>query len=301
MKYVIALLCALFACLSLHSSLAEGSVVNLIAAPEAVYAFNEDATILEIVFPRVYSSDCAILRFGDETMMIDGSLAAEKMQERVRHARSAMGGDHIDVAFNSHPHRDHICGFPEVHKVAPIAKLLLTFPEDFNDEIADVSAAMREGGVTVEHVGDGDRLTLGANGEVTMDVMQRNERSDWTLNDRSAMLLITYGERTILFTGDVENRAQKSYALDPPPCGLKADILKYPHHGLTPPVKGFFAEVSPELAFLNGAANVMDQSKRYLKKREIPFLFSYKGLTRMRTDGSIWVVDYLEEPASASL
>ena len=75
------------------------------------YKFPEDTPILEIVFPRVYSSDCAILRFGYDTMMIDASTATEEMQERVRSALRSMGVEYIDIAYNSHPHDDHINGF----------------------------------------------------------------------------------------------------------------------------------------------------------------------------------------------
>lgn len=60
-----------YLCLIPCFSRAESSIVNLIDHPNAEYAFREGATILEVVFPRVHSSDCAVLRFGDDVMMID--------------------------------------------------------------------------------------------------------------------------------------------------------------------------------------------------------------------------------------
>lgn len=293
-RWLLALLLCVVPCLAL----ADGSVINLIVEPDVPYAFEEGAKILEVVFPRTYSSDCAIIRYDGETMMIDGSLSSEKMQERIRLALLAMQVDHIDVAFNSHPHNDHIDGFPAIHQVAPIGKLLLTFPEDYNKNMVAVVAFMQENNVPIEHVSDGQVLTLGAQQEVTLNVMQRAGDKSFTINDQSAMLLLTYGERTILFTGDVENRAQKSYALDPPPCGLKADILKYPHHGQAALLKGFYEAISPELTIMNGALDVMDGGKAFVKKKNLLYLFSVRGLTRMRTDGHIWVVDYLPEDVS---
>ena len=44
------------------------------------YVFPEGTPVLEIFFPRVYSSDCAVIRFGDETMMIDASTLNKKMK-----------------------------------------------------------------------------------------------------------------------------------------------------------------------------------------------------------------------------
>ena len=45
-------------------------IVNLVEDAMQDYQFEEDAPLLEIIFPRVISSDCAILRFEDQVMMI---------------------------------------------------------------------------------------------------------------------------------------------------------------------------------------------------------------------------------------
>ncbi len=259
------------------------------------YVFPEGTPVLEIVFPRVYSSDCAIIRFGDETMMIDASTKNKTMRARIKTAVESMGVERIDVAYNSHPHDDHIDGFQYVHAYAPLGKMILTFEEDYDARMKEAVKFMNDNSIPIEHVGDGDVLTMGPNGEVTMRVIQRNDTGKWDANDRSAMLLIQYGERTILFTGDVENRAQKSYFTTVPEGGIKADILKYPHHGQVKLDDRFLAEIDPDLAFMNGASGVMEGAKKYLNKHKIPYLIGYNGLTRMRTDGSIWVVDYLHE------
>lgn len=259
------------------------------------YVFPEDTPLLEIVFPRVFSSDCAIIRFGDETMMIDASTKNVRMRSRIQTALQSMGVDHIDTAFNSHPHDDHIDGFPFVDEYCPIGKMILTFDESYDKHMKDVVAYCNEQNIPIEHAGDGDVLTMGPNGEVTMRVIQRQGTKAWTTNDRSAMLLIQFGQRTILFTGDVENRAQKSYFTELPEGGLKADILKYPHHGQVRLANEFLAAIAPELVFMNGGSAVMEGAQTHLKKKKIPYLVGYDGLTRMRTDGNIWVVDYLHE------
>ncbi len=297
MKRCLMLLLSFLLLLSMPA-LGEETMINLIENPDAEYAFAEGAPILEVVFPRVYSSDCIVLRMGDQVMMVDASTKNTKMRTRIQTALNAMGVDHIDVAFNSHPHDDHIDGFQFVHEYCPIGKLLLTFPEDFNGRIRETVKYMNEHQVPLEHVGDGDQLTLGAAGEVTLTVIQRKPGTSWTENDRSALLLVRYGDRTMLLTGDIENRAQKSYGENPPEGGIQADILKYPHHGQVKLRDDFLAAVSPELVFMNGAADVMNGGKSYLNKKHIPYLLGYKGLTRFRTDGEIWVVDYLDEPGA---
>lgn len=297
MKRILCTLCVLALCALLLpvGALAEQMVYNRTDNLTEEFVFPDGAAVLEIVFPRVYSSDCAILRFGDEVVMIDASTKNKTMQTRIRTAAEAMGVDHIDTAYNSHPHDDHIDGFQFVHEYAPLGRLIITFPENYN---ARMKAAVRfcdANGIPIVHMADGDVFTMGPNGEVTLRVIQRWGTSAWDANDQSALLLVQYGERTILFAGDVENRAQLDFGKNPPEMGLKADILKMPHHGQQPLQNEFLAAVQPELVFMNGAADVMDGGKKYLNKKGVPFILGYQGLTRMRTDGVIWVVDYLHE------
>ena len=107
MKKLLSLL--LILCLVPMVSLADDVVVNLIHNPDASYAFREGAEVLEIVFPQIYGADACIIRMGDEVMMVDA--ATDHQAPIVAHALEVMGIDHIDVAYNTHPHDDHITGF----------------------------------------------------------------------------------------------------------------------------------------------------------------------------------------------
>ena len=109
------------------------------------------------------------------------------------------------------------------------------------------------------------------------------------------MLMVQYGDRRMLFAGDNENRSQQYFAANPPEIGLNADIFKYPHHGQVRLRDDFLEAINPQLIFINGAANVIKGSVNYCDKKHISYLLGYKGLTRMRTDGNIWVIDYLKE------
>ena len=294
MKRLLSLLIALLLPLC---ALAEGEpvIIDRTGNLTEEYKFPEDTPILEIVFPRVYSSDCAIVRFGYDTMMIDASTATDEMQSRVRSALRSMGVDYIDIAFNSHPHDDHINGFIPVAEYYPVGRLVLAFEEDANAEMKKVVEYYNAHDIPIEHVEDGEVFYMGSEEEVAIRVLQRNDSGTWEPNNRSAMLHIQFGDRSILFSGDVENHAQRSFGENPPAEGLKADILKYPHHGQVKLHDPFFDAIDPELVFMNGANQVMEGAKNYLKKRKVPYLIGYEGLTRLRTDGKVWVVDYMHE------
>lgn len=289
------LICLLLALLPLCALAQEPVIIDRTGNLTEEYRFPEGTPVLEIVFPRVYSSDCAIVRFGYDVMMIDASTATGEMQERVRSALYSMGVSYIDIAFNSHPHPDHINGFIPVAEYFPIGRLLLTFEEDYNDSMRRVVKAFSERGIPIEHVGDGDVFYLGPEEDVTVRVLQRNDNGLWGGNNRSAMLHIQFGERSILFAADVENHAQRSFGENPPAEGIRADILKYPHHGQVKLHDPFMDAIAPSFAILNGANEVMTGGKNYLARRKVPYIINYQGLLRLRTDGQVWVVDYLHE------
>ena len=107
------------------------------------------------------------------------------MNNRIQTACQTIGVDHIDVAYNSHPHNDHIDGFPDINEQMPIGKLITTFPSDFDFHIKQVTDYMNEHNIPVECVYDGDVMTLGESDAVTLTVIQELHES-WPLNDQQA-------------------------------------------------------------------------------------------------------------------
>lgn len=136
-------------------------IVNLVENPDAEYHFEDGAKILEIVFPRVYSSDCILLRYDGMVMMIDASTKNATMRNRIYTACDTLGIDHIDIAYNSHPHDDHIDGFQFVNEYAPISKFFITFPEDFNARMKSAVKFMKANNIPIEQIGNGDTFTRG--------------------------------------------------------------------------------------------------------------------------------------------
>lgn len=195
----------------------------------------------------------------------------------------------MDTAFNSHPHNDHLSGFQFVPETAALGRLVITFWEKTNDVMINTVKAMRRAGVPVTHAGDGDVMTLGG---ATLTVIQR-DGEDFNINDRSALLLLRYGERTMLLTGDIECRAQAALAADPPACGLKADILKYPHHGLARMDEAMFEAVAPTFCVITDHVCRAKPGFDFLTERDTAFLSTWERFIRLRTDGTIWVLDEL--------
>lgn len=288
MKKLAALLLALL--MLPLSCLGEGTIINLIDNPEAEYSFEEGKEIFTIVYPNIHGSDASILMYQGEVWMIDCS-TDDQAQSLVVPCLQDLGITHIDVAFNSHPHDDHITGFEFIDKQATIGTLMIAFPDGFNHIQKRTVYRLKNKGAAMAKTADGEVLTMG-DGGVTMTVVQRSG-GGFTVNDKSAMLMIRYGERTLFTVGDIENRGQKGLLDNPPACGVKADVFKYPHHGHSPMNRELFAQIDPELVVITAHEMPADDGFEFLESVGVPGLSTWWGILRFRTDGNVWVVDRL--------
>ena len=284
---IIGALCLLLICCLPLSALG-GSVINCLDGGDADSYFAEDAELLEIVYPAIAGADACILRMGDETLMIDAAYDTMAIHG-VLPALQAMGISHIDTAFVSHPHDDHMKGFGNLVQAGiTFGRMIICHEEQVNGISTSTLRIMRGAGTEIVHMQDGDELELG---KAHLTVIQR-KRSDFTTNDLSAMLLVSYGECRLLSLGDIENRAQKKVMEEPPACGLQADILKHPHHGYAPISEELLEAIHPELVIVTGVRSEITNATNRLEKHGYPWFRPYPSAIRLRTDGQVWVVDH---------
>lgn len=262
-------------------------VINLVADPQAEWAFEEGTEILEVCFPPVRGADACILRLGDRVMLIDAATVGQ--HDRVAAALRYLGIDHVDTGFNTHPHDDHIGGFDVLYQAATMGELYITFPEDANNNMKNTLRAMAEQNIPVKTAADGDLLPFG---DVRLEVIKRDVY--WFAeNDCSAMIRLDYGDRSLLLTADVDRDGQNNL-LDTAPEKLDVDIFKYPHHGVRPAGWNFLKHMSAELTVITNSRSRVKDTRKDAERRDIDLLYTSDGMVRMRTDGHIWVVDQIE-------
>lgn len=219
--------------------------------PEMARALESDAgsPSLTAYFFDVGQADSEFVVFPDgATMLIDAGTAdaAHDIVETVRW----LGYDRIDYLVATHPHADHIAGMPEVLEqfdvgmvIAPeVAHNTHTF-EDFLDAVAaeGLSITPAEAGLVV-HEGEGFRAeVLSPEAGVRYD----------DLNDWSAVLKLSYGSTSMLFTGDAS-----AWVLEGLDVG-HVDVLKVAHHGSdTGTTPALLGQLSPSTAVIEvGAGN----------------------------------------------
>ncbi len=278
----------LLCCLLLFAGrgLGEGKVFRA----EDTEPFPADAPLLSVRVAGMKSGDCMLVTCGEENMLVD--LGTGSGMEDIRAMLDDAGVSSVDYFCNTHPHDDHLGGFiPLVQSGFPIGALITFFDHDYLAPSAVQKLGIRtaeEYGIPVIDRKTEETMTLGG-AEITFYRLPEKKYS-WKLscNDLSAMLLIRYGDCSILLTGDVEIRSQAVLARL---YDLKADILKVPHHGVGKMELNFLADVDPEYAFVTGGANSSETAQKQLKRRGVCHIsFSPWGMITMQTDGQKWIV-----------
>lgn len=226
-----------------------------------------------IRFIDVGQGDAALVMCDGHSMLIDGG--DKKHGKNVYDALEEEQVRHLDILAVSHFHTDHYAGLTTA--LANVSKIDLAISNadsydngtgideeeeeenaqtetsvfsDFTHELSSAGVSLR-----VPHIGDKYEL-----GSAAVEVVDISSSQD---ND-SLVLLITYGKNKFLFTGDIEDNAQKRIYekyqdKDGEDKGYKLDLIKMPHHGsYTGSLFPFFRTFMPDYVVIS-----VGQGNRY--------------------------------------
>ena len=256
------------------------------------FRFRQDAKLLEIWFPNIRDADAAILTFDGQVYMID--CGDEKSAARTTVLLNQLGISNIDILFNSHLHHDHLNGLALTNDVARVNEVKVCFETGATTtgELLEQVAAERNIPITMYQ--SGDWFTMGAKGEVTL-LFLRNYDQMMDMNNQSAITIVRYKDRSILFAADVEKNGQAQLLKHVDPALLKCDILKYPHHAKGPLYSDFYKAVDPGLAVVTSVAGRKDLGQSFLVANRVPSAYtSVKGqFLHLATDGEYWLAEYV--------
>jgi competence protein ComEC len=213
---------------------------------------------MRVTFLDVGQGDCALVEFPrGKRMLIDGGGfygdfdVGEKVIAPFLWERRIVK---IDYLVLSHPQPDHYKGLVFIAEHFRCREFWHNGMESPSPTYRQLSGMIRTKGITMVRVADGFARTIeGA------QVQALHPSSGWLpggpqkrgwVNDHSLVLMISFGDHRLLFTGDIERQAETR--LLGAGKGLRAQVIKVPHHGSkrssTDP---FIKRVSPQYAVIS--------------------------------------------------
>lgn len=218
---------------------------------------------LRIDFLDVGQGDSALITFPNgETMLIDGGGrinysdedSGEFVPDLARVGEMVVseflwerGLSRIDHIIASHADADHIQGLVDVARNFEIGRAYFASVQGESSDFVELRNVLSETSVPIDYLEAGD--TIAIDGVRIEALYPGATESNLSENDRSLVLLLTFGDRTILFAGDIEAEAEQRL-LSRNILG-KVDIVKVAHHGSrTSSLQKFVDVTNPQYAII---------------------------------------------------
>ena len=154
----------------------------------------------------------------------------------------------IDYLILTHPHSDHIGGADMIIESFDVGTVLTTDTPSEEETYNQLVEALDSEGTNTAYPGVGDSYTMG---DVTITALSPVSESD-DLNSMSLVVKLTFGDISMLFTGDSQEESEIGMLEHHGPEMLDCDYLKVAHHGsASSSCETFLSAVTPEIASIS--------------------------------------------------
>lgn len=262
---------------------------------------------MEIHFIDVGQGDSALLRTykGDYLVDTGGNLmeSFDVGKNVTLPYLEKLGIKRLNGVFITHFHDDHSKSLPLLIDNLKIDRVFASY-EDHNNLAFN---KIKDTKIPLIILSEKDKINLGKN--INLEILSPNldlinrKASD---NDLSLIFLLTYFDKSILFTGDMEKDAEKLLLGK---IHNKIDVIKVPHHGSdTSSTEELLNEIKPDIGIISvGRNNFYGHPKKEVLERydEIQtqlYRTDTMGMTKIVLDRNSIEVDYFikEKPKLSS-
>jgi competence protein ComEC len=161
-----------------------------------------------------------------------------------------LGISTLDLVVVTHPHADHIGQFDQVMSAVEVDEVWWSGATHTTLTFDRALAALEASDAAYEEPRAGDTTTVGS---VRFDVVNPGDLSG-DLHDSSLAFRVSYGDSSVLFTGDAEAHTEQRMAVHYTEW-LDADVYQVGHHGSgSSTTPAFLATVSPQIAVYSAGA-----------------------------------------------
>lgn len=206
----------------------------------------------------------------------------------------------IDIALLTHPHADHFAGYYYIVDQYRIDHFTTEALRNNTDGFKELEKRLQTRELPVSFVSAGDRWRTGDGvmievlGPTNTFLVSKDPDGIITNSAESASLVIqvSYGEFSVLLTGDAPIDEMTDIALD----GIEGlDVLQIPHHGSTTGIDGeVLSLLQPRMAVISVGKNNYGHPKKdvldILQERGIDVLRTdQRGDIELVSDGKSWL------------
>jgi competence protein ComEC len=160
------------------------------------------------------------------------------------------GLDRVDYILATHADADHIDGLNDVVRNFKVRGALVARTPAKDEGFERFARSLNAARVPIELIGRGDAIEVGG---VTIDVLWPPPLMDLNAgyrNNDAVVLRVRHGERTLIFTADIEREAER--ALLTSGIRLGTDLIKVAHHGSrTSSTQAFVDATRPTVAVIS--------------------------------------------------
>lgn len=235
---------------------------------------------VRVTLMAVGAGQCALVEpAGGRVVLIDcGSHSlADLTNNVVAPVLRELGHTSIDTIFISHANADHYSGVLEVADAYGVREVIVGDGFEASARQSPTGVALLRDLASIDlpprTARPGDRIPLGR--DTSVHVLWPAPVDGFEANDTSLVTQLRVGDKSILFTGDIQTAGMK--ALLDAEALLKSDILVAMHHGSSEDITPAFVErVAPQW--------IVSSNDRTLSGKQRRFDALMSGRTVMRTD-----------------
>lgn len=250
----------------------------------------------------VGQGDSFLIETPEKNILLDAGDVNSPLVDKLK----AAGIERLERVILTHPHADHIGG---------VKAVLDNFTVDLIYDNGQPSRSplwknYHASGVPCKKLIAGDVLDLG--GGVKFNVLFPTQFLLESVNDRSIVGKLTFGDFSILFTGDIDSAAEDELIQL---YDLRATILKAAHHGSRSSSSAdFVANVNPQFVLISAGSKFNHPHKQTLATFRENFILPdnifctrFNGDVRIESDGHNFIIlpqrapDWLDDFTGESL
>ena len=247
--------------------------------------FSDQSSVgMEVHFIDVGQGDATLIKADGHAMLIDAGENEKGIV--IQNYLQKQGVEQLDYLILSHTDSDHIGGADVIISKFPINRIFLSDYKKDNKTYRDLMDSMKYKHYTFTTPKVGEEFQLGG---ATFTVIAPNAAYE-DPNNTSLSLILDYGNRSFLFSGDCEEEAERDLLNN----GIRLDVDVYQvgHHGSrSSSSEEFLDEMTPAYAVISCAegncyGHPHAQTLNYLRKRKIKvFRTDEQGSIIAYTDG----------------